>query len=242
MNAAKLHHRGMEKEDVNSLIVAHDWLSGLANRDCDCYLCDDRTRESNPCDVCQARRAMDAINQIIDPRPLTLHPERLRNPPEKVYYELWEKQNERKSWLNSGFTLIEWLLNPSSQKRPSCVSQHDMTVATTVIQWLGTSCGRCFMEQAEEEIKSRQAERSNFVTHGCGQSSPEAWKARVEEGEEFRIADSIASEFISQPDKPSVHSSLRQAIINALVESKKKERLEIISAIGQSKERNPPCP
>lgn len=224
---AKMSHRGFEPEDVSALIEAHDWLSGLANQDCSCYL-NDGGSISNPCDVCQARRARDALNQVIDPKPLTLHPNRLKTASERIYYELWCKENERHRAINSGYTLIEHLLHPECdfernsfggyKRPPQPVSQHDMTIATTVIQWLGTSCGRGFIEQAEREIEKRRAERSKFFTDGLG-DLPAAWSERNSKGEVFQVADTIASNFISvhRPEMKSVHAALRSAITNAIV-------------------------
>lgn len=221
MIGARLHHRGFEPEDVTAIIEAHDWMNGLAERSCDCDWNGEDSQLHNPCDSCQARRALDALAKVIDPKPITLHPGRLTGEAERIYYELWEKENERKRWLNSGFTLIEHLLCPEGQKRPTVVSQHDMTIATTVIQWLGTTCGKCFINEAEREIEKRRAERTKFGTNG-GMASPEAWAARTSQGPEFQVADSIAATFVSTVRNPSVYTSLRSAIINAIVAFQKK--------------------
>lgn len=234
----KLHHRGFEGEDVARLIEAHDWMAGLANRDCDCDMSGDGSQLDNPCDVCQARRAMDSLAKVIDPTPITLHPNRLKNIAELVYYELWEKENERRRGLNSGFTLIEHLLMPEGQKKPDPVSQHDMAVATTVIQWLGTNCGRGFVDAAEKEIKKRNAIRSEFGTHGMGHG-PEAYRAMSQDSLEDRVAESIASQFISKDKHDSAYRALRMAIVNALVTIRKKERDEILSAIGSKQPITP---
>ena len=217
-------HRGLEKEDVSSLIEAQDWIAGLASRDCDCYLDSSRSRLHSPCEACQARNAMDALSRVIDPRPITLHPQRLKNEAEQVYYDLWIERNKRIPHLNGGYTLIEHLLSPENARRdpftkrviPDPVSQHDMTIATTVIQWLGTNCGRCFIEQAEAEIKKRSAVRNKFGTDGLNHT-PEAWKEATENGQLNQIAQSIASNFISYESHKSVHTALVRAITNALV-------------------------
>lgn len=214
-------HRGLEAEDISSLIEAHDWIAGLADRSCDCDWNSGASKISNPCDVCQAQHAMEALAKVIDPKPRTLHPERLKNPAERIYFDLWSDENKRMRHVNSGYTLIEHLLaaensNGELDRRPHTVSQHDMTIATTVIQWLGTNCGRCFIERAEKEIKARDAERSKFVTDGAG-GVPESWKERNEKGEAFRVADSIASTFISVEKHPGAYNGLRSAILNAIM-------------------------
>lgn len=220
-------HRGFEKEDVTALIEAHDWIAGLASRDCECYLDGSRSQVHSPCDTCQARNAMDALSRVIDPRPITLHPERLTNTAELVYFELWAKRNERIPHLNGGYTLIEHLLCPSSQRdsftkraKPSSVTQHDMTIATSVIQWLGTNCGRCFIREAEAEIEKRNAVRDEFSTDGMN-GTPESWKEATEGGRLNQIARSIASNFISYETHKSAHTALVRAITNALVEAAK---------------------
>lgn len=229
----KALHRGLEREDVIALIEAHDWLSGIASPDCDCDM-GDRASITNPCEVCQARRAMDALNRVINPRPRTLQPSRLKNEAERVYYELWEKENERHSRINGGFTLIEHLLhgepvnrNPLTRREsPPPVSQHDMTIATTVIQWLGTNCGRCFISSAEKEIEKRRAERVKFGSDGISQT-PKAWQDRNENGELWRVADTIAGNFVSITTHESLHATLRRAIHNALCEVSKERPAEV---------------
>ncbi len=167
---------------------------------------------------------MDALARVIDPRPRTLQPERLKNAAERIYFELWVEENKRLCHVNGGFTLIEHLLCPgesvdplTKRARPDVVSQHDMTIATTVIQWLGTNCGNSFIRKAEAEIEKRRAERTKFHTNGCSHS-PEAWAQREAEGEMYRVADSIASQFVSVEQSPSVYRALRQAIINAIAQ------------------------
>lgn len=220
-------HRGFEREDVSCLIEAHDWIAGLASRDCECYLDSSRSQVHGPCDICQARNAMDALSRVIDPRPITLHPERLTNTAELVYFELWAKRNERIPHLNGGYTLIEHLLCPSSQRdsftkraKPNPVTQHDMTIATSIIQWLGTNCGRCFIREAEAEIEKRNAVRDGFSTDGMN-GTPESWKEASEGGQFTQIARSIASNFISCETHKSAHAALVRAIINALVAASK---------------------
>lgn len=218
-------HRGLEREDVTSLIEAHDWIAGLANRDCDCEDMDG-TQLDNPCDVCQARRAIDALNRVIDPTPRTLHPQRLKNDAERIYFELWCKDNERSRGTNGGFTLIEHLLHPehiranpiTKRDEPAAVTQHDMTVATTVIQWLGTNGGRCFIDRAEKEIEKRRAERAAWGTDGLSQV-PETWK----NSDQLKgIAESIAAKFISVDKHRMVYGALVTAIHNALCKASSK--------------------
>ena len=80
-------------------------------------------------------------------------PERLRcNPAEAVYLDEWVKRNARKPGINGGYTLLEHILCESGNKYPKEVSPRDMFVAASVIQWLGTNCGKWFMRECEEKI------------------------------------------------------------------------------------------
>lgn len=227
----KLLHRGLEREDLSCLMEAYAWMSGIADRDCDCHWLKEHSQRDNPCDVCQARRARDSIDKVIDPKPRTLHPDRLVNQAELVYYELWCKENERVQCVNGGYTLMEHLLCPSDKKKnpithrsqPDPVSQHDMEVATTVIQWLGTNCGRAFIAKAEAEIERRRAQRVEFNSNGLG-STPESWKESAERGPLYQLAESIADQFISKEKLRSVHSCLISAITSAFLKVREEAR------------------
>lgn len=222
---SQLLHRGFEVEDMKNLAAAYDWISGLADRSCDCHWNQEASQRDNPCDACQARAARDALDLVLDPKPVSLHPERLTNAAERIYYEKWCEDNKRSPGINGGFTLIEHLLSTKPYKRdaltarniPPPVSQHDMSIATTIIQWLGTSCGSSFIQSCEREIAKRRDERVKFLTDGTGHT-PKSWKERTEHGEIFQVADSIAATFISQTKNTSVYGCLRQAIINAICE------------------------
>jgi len=91
-----------------------------------------------------------------------LHPKRLCADSERIYAEQWAKENERQPWLNGGYTLLENVLCPEGQKRPARVSTRDAQVAATVIQWLGTNCGRCFVNMAERKIEEARAVREEW--------------------------------------------------------------------------------
>ena len=87
----------------------------------------------------------------------SLQQARLNRMPERVYAEEWKKDNERKPWLNSGFTSLELILCPSGKYWcPPPVSERDAEVAASVIQWLGTNCGFHFMLRCEAKIKENQ--------------------------------------------------------------------------------------
>lgn len=109
----------------------------------------------------RARAAIKALEKVIDPVPATLHPARLTNPAERIYFERFAKQCKREPWLNSGYGLLEWILCPQGQDHPTeRPTQRDAEVAGSVIQWLGTSCGHGFVEECERQIREERAEHS----------------------------------------------------------------------------------
>ena len=100
---------------------------------------------------------------LLDPDHVSLQQQRLKKyervNPERIYAAHWKRQNRRVSYVNRGFTLIEWILCPSGQEVPSPVSRRDAAVAASVIQWLGTNCGLGFMRTCEEQIdKARRSD------------------------------------------------------------------------------------
>ena len=65
------------------------------------------------------------------------------NPKEKVFAKVWnEKQTESHT--------LEYLL--SEDNRRVDISKRDMTVAATVIQWLGSPVGQSFLDEVQEVI------------------------------------------------------------------------------------------
>jgi hypothetical protein len=203
----------MNDAQVQALAQASNAMAELAEREC---WNDDKqnpcTLESPKCDTCSARRAMALIDQVLGGHPETLHADRLTNPPERIYYERWCKENQRHSWLNSGFTTLEWILCPTNQSRPGPVNPHDAKVAATVIQWLGTNCGHGFLRQCEAEIARDRGDRGVFE-HA-------AWQAEYNHkplaGPPFldEWAHTIASRYcsITKIDHPPMERAIRAAL------------------------------
>ena len=81
------------------------------------------------------------------------HTHRFRdNPEERRFAEAWNESNER------GDTLA-WLLDrrPVQTGRPAPASDTEMTAAATVIQWLGSHVGECFLRDLGYERAARPA-------------------------------------------------------------------------------------
>jgi hypothetical protein len=62
------------------------------------------------------------------------------NPEEAAIAKAWQEHND------SGNTLA-WLLDPEkgNSRRPPEPSERDVAVAATVVQWLGSPVGQCFL-------------------------------------------------------------------------------------------------
>lgn len=60
------------------------------------------------------------------------------NPREVAFAKKWQEDSDL------GDTL-EWLLSKTPNEKDGVVSDRDRMVAATVIQWLGSTCGMCFL-------------------------------------------------------------------------------------------------
>ncbi len=123
--------------------------------------------EDNPlCSHQELVIAQKHLLSIIRPQHRSLNPDRLGSAGEDIFLRAWQKMNSGESYDDR---LLEYLLSPSRAFRDPMspmdqgylppVSQRDAEVAATVIQWLGTNCGRSFIESAQREIKEANAER-----------------------------------------------------------------------------------
>lgn len=223
------NHRGLEPEDLDRLQAAVRWMHGLAERDCDCCYHDSGARTEDPCDVCQARHAMTLIEKVLSPVMEGLHPDRMKNHAERLYVEHWRKQCIRQPGLNHGYGLLELVLCPEGQKWPGHVSQRDATVATTVIQWLGTNCGRCFIDEVERKITSERAVRQDFNAHYPGSGSQDGHQERITNGKLSKVADSVAADYISADKHGHVVRSLAAAIVEVAIAYHKSQLKELLS-------------
>jgi len=149
-----------------ALEKAYDVLTGVIE-DNECYC----GNEGEQCRKCDARRARDEIDEQITPRNFSMSPDRLGNIPERVFLEKWSKQCQRQRGLNNGYGSLELILAPGQRtggyfgfpKYVPPVSQRDATVAASVIQWLGTNCGGCFLADCEREIKKLNGVHDEFM-------------------------------------------------------------------------------
>ena len=145
--------------------------------------------------------------ELFPPTFETMSPRRLTHVDERIYVEMWRKENKRQSEHEP--TLLECLLTPEGARYVPYVSDRDSVVATAVIQWLATNCGSSFLYQCEEEIAKLKAIRRPFIGYH--------WSNRADRDEfpQGTIAEQI-NEIISAyipPDRMTC-SALQNEILN----------------------------
>lgn len=159
-------------ESLERVAALLRWQAG----DCDCYE-DEGTKTTHKCFACTLRERAQEVEACLEVEHVSIHPDRQGSPAERIYAEMWQKQQERSPGLNDGFGLLELILSPLRQDNHSGflghrpyrmvppVSQRDAQVAATVIQWLGTSCGGSFIRQAERAIEQARQRQTEFRHH-----------------------------------------------------------------------------
>lgn len=69
----------------------------------------------------------------------------------------WKKENKKEAHINHGQGILQDLFyetegNPMNLMNPvqrvMKINNRDRLVAATVVQWLGTNCGKCFLNEA----------------------------------------------------------------------------------------------
>ena len=86
---------------------------------------------------------------------LSWTPERVEfNDLEKVFSEHWQKENKKRAGINYGWGILQDLffkqIGLGCLQRPKCmlvITNRDRLIAATVIQWLGTNVGFCFLNE-----------------------------------------------------------------------------------------------
>jgi hypothetical protein len=203
-----------DRRYLDVLSEAFDVLLYPADNDHDCDN-EGCSVEKPQCETMRARRARWLIDTVLTPRPTSMHPDRLTNPTERVYFEEWCKENERQRGVNSGFTLLEWLLCPPGQIRPDPVTFRDMQVASSVIQWLGTNCGLAFLHETDRKIRAENTDYRT-ITHEVfhENANRRAYPRREELGE---WAHWIASRYktTARPDGCYLEEVIRVALNRA---------------------------
>lgn len=78
------------------------------------------------------------------------------NDRERAFYQHWRKENKHRSWINFGQGILQDLFAIPAKsghwwKRIEgwniVINKRDQYIVATVIQWLGTNCGWCFLNE-----------------------------------------------------------------------------------------------
>lgn len=98
------------------------------------------------------RATVAAIDAVIHPEHRSLHPDRLNDPREAMWLRNWQLEQGKHPP-----SLLHWILSPSTDSRKSGVTcpitKRDAEVAATLIQWLGTNVGLCFVDRCLRESR-----------------------------------------------------------------------------------------
>jgi hypothetical protein len=80
-----------------------------------------------------------------------MSPHRYKSDPlEKKFAEKWQEQNDR------GTATLEFLMDETNRGRPEPpVSNRDRLVSNTVVQWLGSPVGQCFLVEVLSSPQGR---------------------------------------------------------------------------------------
>src|SRR6185437_2360866 len=148
------------------------WAIGhQLDNDDGCYCEPECDPEDPRCHRCEMVFAQRELRKILTPIHRSLNPDREGNAAEEIYLRRWQQEQDKGPHVNYGYGLLEQLLTPTRIRERRFfsfpgepyfvppISQRDAEVAATVVQWLGTNCGRCFIESAEKEIAECRAER-----------------------------------------------------------------------------------
>lgn len=203
--------------------LEHDWEESCEKPEC---------TVANPlCTFMEYESAKTRLFAILNPIHRSLNPDRLGNAAEEIFLRKWQKENERQRGLNNGYGLLEllltptrirselpkWLPNSSGPYYVPPISQRDAEVAATVIQWLGTNCGLCFVRECEKEIEQARAERNDMEIERFGVSR-ELRNERI-----LPMYENIAREAanrVLRPDNPK-YAELVTSILAAIQVSHK---------------------
>ncbi len=80
---------------------------------------------------------------------------------EKALSEYWQEENIARSWINFGYGSLQDLFFSHTgnffrpHKMETRITNRDRFIVATVIQWLGTNCGRGFLIEAFQKAGYR---------------------------------------------------------------------------------------
>ncbi len=214
MSEVKELDREMSRFQFEQLTIAMRRLRYISERDCDCCYGDHHpTDDETSCDTCQAKLAMQAMQRALRPQLEGLHPARMTNYPERIYVERWRVENEL-ARSGDSIGLLRLLLQPEGKGEWFQITTRDAAVATTIIQWLGTPVGRCFVSTCERQIEEERKLQRDVIGFAGMPAHPQVYS--IPEDEERRlVARQIATTYISIDKHPEAAKSLEKAILSA---------------------------
>ena len=167
------------------------------------------------CAYCYAKEALKALTDSFEYVIRSLRPDRLSHFPEWVFVDEFRKENERSAGTNHGLRFLELILGMNWNRarfscEPDCnpaqVTQREADVATAIIQWLGTSCGKSFLWTCEKRIRDAADHDSEMWNLAVNTKHPEQDLIS-------RVAERLAAEFDPDGKKRSGRMlTLRQEI------------------------------
>jgi len=88
------------------------------------------------------------------------------NPREMAFYEQWQKENEPRSGVDNGNGILQDLFietkvgDPLYKRWVLEINSRDRLIVATVIQWLGSNVGMCFLYEALKRFNAHIVEKS----------------------------------------------------------------------------------
>ena len=134
----------------------------------------------------------------------SLQPNRTVCIPERVYLDLWRAKNKREFGQTP---LIEVILcdpcDGSPKLPPEDITRRDAAVATAVVQWFATNCGRAFIWEAERRIEQEDKLRRAVGTDGWA-NTQEAWGIETTNG-----VEAFTTVIVKEDGKKTLNTSQR---------------------------------
>ena len=89
---------------------------------------------------------------------------------EQTFSKHWRKENVRNAHINQGCGILQNLffenVHPLSCLTGTCItfiSKRERFIVATVIQWLGTNCGWCFLEEVLKDCGYKIVKNDNLT-------------------------------------------------------------------------------
>ncbi len=94
-----------------------------------------------------------------------INPSRLKhNEREQAFHDQWQQENAPVAGINNGHGILQDLFinrgeSFASRRVVEEINNRDRMIVATVIQWLGSNCGMCFLNEALARFNSHIVEK-----------------------------------------------------------------------------------